>query len=233
MNTDPLTQSNFPSDKAEKAIGYIFKDKNLLITAFTRSSYANEHGVLSNERLEFLGDSVLGLIASEYLYSTGSNEGSLTESKKKMVSSKPLSLVCEKKEYYRYLIMSKGDKKGFSLSNKHVLEDLVEALVGAIYLDGGYECAKRFVCDNIFCDMDATNAFSDYVSVLKEYCEKSKIGIPEYRYTDISTKEQKTFITEIYLNDGLIAKEKADGAISVSKQNAACSALNNLKRKEK
>lgn len=234
MITDKITFDSFPYEDVERSIGHKFTDRSLALTAFTRSSYANEHeGVSSNENLEFLGDAVLGLIVSKYLFGTNCSVGKLTERKKRLVSNKPLAYLCEKKGYYKYLIMGKGDRKTFSLSNKNVLEDLVEAIIAAIYLDGGYAAAEKFVYDNVLSDEHIETLFIDYVSDLKEYCEKQKIGAPEYRYEDLSDKNGSVFRTEVLLNGTLVAESLNSGGESVSKQEASKKALLKLKSEDK
>lgn len=224
--------TNFPFEEVERIIGHVYNDKNLLLTAFTRSSFSNEHkSVESNEKMEFLGDSVLGLIVSEYLYKTNKTEGELTDAKKSFVSNKPLSYVCEKTGLYKYLIMGKGDKKTFSLSNKNVLEDLIEAIICSLYLDGGYNCAKKFVIENVLTE-NVTKVFCDNVTELKEYCEKRKIGLPEYRFFDLSGKNKPAFRTEIFLNGEYLCSAEMAGGENVSKQQASYNALTILKRKD-
>lgn len=226
-------QKDFPAEEVERLIGHRYKDRSLLVTAFTRSSYSNEHkGSNNNEKMEFLGDSVLGLIVSEYLYGEKNTEGELTEAKKRFVSKKPLSYVCEKKGFYKYLIMGKGDQKTFSLSNKNVLEDLVEAIICSLYLDGGYDCAKKFVFDNVLNDGSISEVFFDHVTELKEYCEKIKIGSPEYKFIDVSKPNKPAFKTLVYINGEFICEAVMSGGENVSKQQASEYALTILKRKE-
>lgn len=130
----------------EAAIGYTFCDKALLSEAMTHSSYLNEivdKTRRSNERLEFLGDKVIGLIAGEYFYhTTNLSEGGLTELVKTVVAREPLSVVCDRLDIVSYLICGGSvNRKRLSVKNK---SDIVEAIAGAIYLDGGYAAAREF-----------------------------------------------------------------------------------------
>ena len=232
MNIDYVLPENFPINEAEEAIGYNFSDKALLIKAFTLPSFSNEHpDYTDNDCLEFLGDSALSLIVSEYLYASGGTAGQFTDKKKKIVSSVPLSYVSEKHQFYRFLVMGKGDHKNFSLKNRKILENLFEALVGAIYLDGGYSSAKKFVTDKLLIDDEAQNLFNDYISELKEFLEKRKIT--NVRYISESISQQKSvFKTKLFINDELITEAECEGAEINSRQLASKIALTIIKKGE-
>ncbi len=136
----------FNYNECENLIGYVFNDKNLLLNAFTHSSYANEHKEYkSNERLEFLGDSILGFVITEYLYENldKTDEGKMTVIKQNLVSKKPLSSAIIKKGLQNFLISGEGERKDANLTN--ISENLFEAIVAAIYLDGGISKAKEFI----------------------------------------------------------------------------------------
>lgn len=129
-----------------RKIGYVFKDKALLETCFTHASYANAHGTANNERLEFLGDAVLGFLAAEALFEgTEQDEGRMTELRQKMVSEKPLRAVVESAGLDRYLLCGGKDVAGGK-----AVSSLFEALTAGIYLDGGMEEARRFVQRSLF-----------------------------------------------------------------------------------
>ena len=130
--------------EAEKIIGYKFKDKKLLLKALTHSCYSNEHRVESNERLEFLGDAIIEFIITERLYlEFKSKEGDLSKIRSMIVSEKPLSEAIDKLGLEKCLLKGVGESKT-SISSKAVKCDMFEAIVGAIYLDGGIENAKSF-----------------------------------------------------------------------------------------
>ena len=131
------------SEKIEKIVGYKFKNKKLLTLAFTHSSYANEKRAQSNERLEFLGDSVLELLCTEALYDCFDvSEGELTKYRASLVNEQTLAFVIDELELGGCLLRGKGESKTpVTLAEKC---DLYEAIIGAIYLDGGYVAAKKF-----------------------------------------------------------------------------------------
>lgn len=178
----------FDFKKCEEIIGYSFNDKKLLINAFTHSSFSNEHkDYPSNERLEFLGDSLLGFIISEALYTKSlENEGKLTLKKQALVSKKPLSASMISYGVNEFLLVGEGVRK--EKDNVNLAENLFESLVSAIYLDGGIDCAKKFVYR--FLDVDAVflsrdeNSFIDYKSQLIHIAQKNQLG--EVKFKEVS-----------------------------------------------
>lgn len=136
---------NAEIERAEAIIGYTFRDTSLLVTALTNRSYVNEHGGESNERLEFLGDSVLGLIVAQKLYADRSgNEGALSKEKASIVSREPLSRAVDDMGLMNFYRMGRGAAQGKSHCKEKVRSNLFEAVLGAIYLDGGMESALCF-----------------------------------------------------------------------------------------
>ena len=135
----------FSFDKIEKIIGYKFQNRKLLNTAFVHSSYANEHKVECNERLEYLGDAVLEFIITDKLYSLFNlGEGQLTKYRASLVNEDTLSFIVSELNLDSFLLKGKGEKKN-GIDSKAIKCDLFEAIVGAIYLDSGIEFAKQFV----------------------------------------------------------------------------------------
>ena len=134
---------NFPYTEIEKTIGYAFQDKTLLKQAFTHSTYANAHGGGDNERLEYLGDAVLQLVVTEWQYKEDENakEGELTRERQKLVCGDALDDAVENLNLQKYLLIEGGK----SNVGKKTVSSLFEAVAAAIYLDGGYEQAKRFI----------------------------------------------------------------------------------------
>ena len=131
-------------NEAERIIGYRFKDKKILLKALTHSSYSNEHRVESNERLEFLGDAVIEFIITEKLYlEFKGKEGDLSKIRAMLVSEKPLSESIDKLGLEKCLLKGVGESKN-TISSKAVKCDMFEAIVGAIYIDGGIDNAKQF-----------------------------------------------------------------------------------------
>ena len=143
-------KNNTPSlSGLEKSIGYTFTDKKLLRNALCHSSYANERrseNLPSNERLEFLGDSVLSIITSEYLYLSfpERSEGELSNIRREIVDSASLAAFARRLELGKYMLFGNGEEKNGGRDRTSNLEDAFEALAASMYLDGGFECVKSF-----------------------------------------------------------------------------------------
>lgn len=158
----------------EEKIGYEFKDKTYIQTALTHSSFANEHKEFNyNERLEFLGDSVLGLVVSDYLFRARNDlpEGKLTRLRANVVCEESLSAVARKINLGDHLFLGKGEKASGGSNRNSILADATEAVIAAIYLDGGFDQAKDFILSNlrdtIAKNIDG-NIFRDYKTILQE-----------------------------------------------------------------
>lgn len=134
---------SFPYQEIEKVIGYTFRDKSLLKEAFTHSTYVNAHGGKDNERLEYLGDAVLQLVVTEWQYKEDetANEGELTRERQKLVCGDALDDAVENLNLQKYLLIEGGK----SNVGKKTVSSIFEAVAAAIYLDGGYDDAKRFI----------------------------------------------------------------------------------------
>ena len=175
----------FDIDECENRLGYRFKDKLLLRQSFTHVSYANEHGVKSNENLEYLGDSIVNFIVAEHLYKNypECDEGELTKKRAELVSAKPLSEVMAGMQAGKMMLFGVGELKT-GAENRNILADLFEAVLGAIYLDGGMKEAKKFVSDKLLLvkpKRAKVGAAEDIKSLLQEYVQKKRLGKIEYR----------------------------------------------------
>lgn len=197
----------------EENLRYEFKNKKLLINALTHSSYANEarDGVSSNERLEFLGDSVLSIVVSEYIYKEFNNlpEGELTKLRASLVCEKSLCQFSRELDLGKYLRLGKGEDKGGGRERDSILADAFEAVLAAMYLDGGFNVAKNHVMRFIKNELKHTDdeVFKDYKTALQEIIQKN----PEEFVTYILTKESgpdhdKVFEVEVRLNSNTIGK---------------------------
>ena len=168
----------FSCKPIENKIGYVFKNKNLLKTAFVHSSYANEHKVKSNERLEYLGDAVLEFIVTDKLYNTFNlSEGQLTKYRASLVTESTLAFVIEQLKLDQYLLKGKGEKKN-NIDSKAIKCDLFEAVVGALYLDGGINEAQKFVVEvleTFFDSLKKDGLKNDAKSTLQEMLINQKI----------------------------------------------------------
>lgn len=158
----------------EEKIGYEFKDKTYIQTALTHSSFANEHKEFNyNERLEFLGDSVLGLVVSDYLFRARNDlpEGKLTRLRANVVCEESLSAVARKINLGDHLFLGKGEKASGGSDRDSILADATEAVIAAIYLDGGFDQAKDFILSNLRDTISKNidgNIFRDYKTILQE-----------------------------------------------------------------
>lgn len=160
-------------ESLEKKTGYHFHDKNLLRHAMTHSSYINEkhlRKVDCNERLEFLGDAVLELVSSEYLFFENPEmpEGQMTKQRASMVCEKALAFCARELELGEYLLLGKGEDSTGGRKRESITSDAMEALIGAIYLDGGFANAKEFILKHILNDLEGKRLFYDSKTILQE-----------------------------------------------------------------
>ncbi len=160
-------------ESLEKKTGYHFHDKNLLRHAMTHSSYINEkhlRKVDCNERLEFLGDAVLELVSSEYLFFGNPEmpEGQMTKQRASMVCEKALAFCARELELGEYLLLGKGEDATGGRKRESITSDAMEALIGAIYLDGGFANAKEFILKHILNDLEGKRLFYDSKTILQE-----------------------------------------------------------------
>lgn len=216
----------------EKNIDYEFKNKSLLSQAFTHSSYSNENQTyknLHNERLEFLGDAVLELVFSKILYYKYKNrdEGFLTKRRSKLVCEKSFAYLADKFEISKYLLLGKGEDKTGGREKYSIKADALEAMCGAMYIDGGFDFVFNFINKN-FKDLEYNISkeeedFFDYKSILQEYIHRNKKG--EFKYIlskDEGPAHSKTFYMDVYLNSKLIGtgigKNKKDAEQHAAKE---------------
>lgn len=216
----------FEIEKIEDLIGYRFKNPAYLETAFTHSSYSNEHKAENNERLEFLGDSVLGLIVSDFLFSKtpALAAGKMTNGKQKLVSTVPLSGVIKRLGLGAYLLCGKSLNRD-SLPDS-ILENLCESVIGAIYLDGGLSSAESFVRKFVLCDamLSGSDRVKDYKSELQIYSQKLKTGIPKYELVSKTGPDHAPCFT-VSVKVAGIKTEGIGGCEQKAEQQAAENAL--------
>ncbi len=196
-------------------IGYTFQDVSLLENALTHSSYANEgdRGLSSNERLEFLGDSVLGFItANELFHKDGSAEGELTKLRAAVVCEKALYAYSQQLQVGEFLRLGKGERMSGGAGRPSILADAFEAIVAAIYLDGGLEPATKFVLRFIVAEAQnqRRRQFKDYKTTLQEIIQQNPGEKLEYVLTGASGPDhRKQFTVQVYLNSNSIGTGKA------------------------
>ncbi len=197
----------------EKNLKYNFNNINLLKNALTHSSYANEvrNGTTSNERLEFLGDSVLSIIVSDYIFNNFPKlpEGELTKLRASLVCEKSLCGFSRELDLGKYLLLGKGEEKGGGRERDSILADAFEAVLAAMYLDGGYEIARnhalRFVLREI--EHPEDDVFKDYKTVLQEIIQRNPEETVSYLLVDQTGPDHnKIFTVEVKLNSNTIGK---------------------------
>jgi ribonuclease-3 len=214
----------------ENRINYKFKNKGYLMEALTHSSFANERSknIRCNERMEFLGDSVLSLISSEYLFKTYPDmpEGELTKLKASLVCTDSLSNFAKQIHLGEYLFLGRGEIHTGGADRPSILEDAFESLIAAIYLDGGYDCAKSFVLSFLKPALDNhTVSFSDYKSTLQEVVQQNPDQSVNYVFVGSSGPDHnKMFEVEVHLNSNVIGRGKGKSKKS-AEQAAAKEAL--------
>ncbi len=199
--------NQFDYKRIEKIIHYSFKDKEKLKTAFTHSSYANQHSIESYERLEFLGDSILNFIVADELFKLSQDEeGKLTKWRARLVNSENLSYIIDNLGLAKYILVGDSIKNIGDL--KSVKEDLFESITGAIYIDSSIDKARRFVTRFI----DVASVFKkndvDYKTLLQEKIQ-SKKGSNLVYFTYEDPLEKGRFCAEVYINDVFVARAYA------------------------
>ena len=200
-----LMQLNF--ENLEKEIGYVFKDKLLIKRALTHTSYENEQKINKNghyERLEFLGDAVLELLSSEYIYEKNPDmgEGKMTKLRAAIVCEVSLAKSAEQICLSEYIYLGKGESRTGGRNRDSIVADVMEAVIGALYLDGGISVAREFVRKFILNDIEQKSLFYDAKSNLQEYVQQNKLGIMKYELLDERGPEhKKEFECAVCLDD--------------------------------
>jgi len=199
----------------EKKIGIVFKNKSLLAQAFCHRSYLNENPgfcLEHNERLEFLGDAVLELVVTERLYEMfpGRPEGQLTNLRAALVNAKMLSTVAGELGFNDYLLLSKGETREIGKARQYILANAFEAVMGAIYLDGGYKSAAKLVGNYLMPHLEMimkTGSYKDAKSLFQEKAQEEAGVTPVYKGLDESGPDHdKRFVIGVFLGDECIAQ---------------------------
>lgn len=221
METKNLTE-------LEKNIGYKFNNIKLLQNALTHTSYAYEHGIQSNEKLEFLGDSILEFVSSEYMYNKYLNlkEGQLTKVRATVVCEKSLYKVAIAHDFGEFLYLGKSEIMTEGNKRPAILADSVEAVIAAIFIDGGLEPAKKFIIENLKDDIAVATKHvgqKDYKTVLQEELQKNGEVKIEYKITkETGPDHDKTFEAEVSLNGKKLAegvgKSKKEAEMQAAKK---------------
>ena len=218
----------------EDAIGYRFRNITLLQNALTHSSYANErwhNSLMSNERLEFLGDAILGMTVARYLYQTFPDrpEGELTRMRADMVCEQTLAKVAAKIELGRHLLLGNGEEQGGGRNRNSILADAVESVIAACYLDGGLEAAQCFIEQFILVEVPVKQLHNaDYKTALQELVQQKKNQVLTYTLVGESGPDHdKKFDVEVKLN-GRVIGTGSGSSKKRAEQDAARVALETL-----
>lgn len=208
-------------------IGVVFNDPDLLVSAFLHRSYLNEHREIKlshNERLEFLGDAVLELVVTDFLFNTYPNEdeGDMTAYRAALVNTNSLSEIAKELGMNDYLLLSKGEAKDTGRARQYILANTYESVVGALYLDLGYEAARRFITDTLLAKsakIISTHKQQDPKSFFQEKAQELFSVTPTYKLIEeVGPDHDKKFTVGLYINDDQIAlgtghsKQEAEAA---------------------
>ncbi|MEO6761100.1 MAG: ribonuclease III [Candidatus Saccharimonadales bacterium] len=215
---------------AEEKLGGKFINVDLLVTAFTHRSYVNEHRKTvfeHNERLEFLGDAVLELVTTDFLYRNYSEpEGILTNWRSSLVRTESIGAAAGRLGFEPLLRLSRGEKHGTDRARAQILANSFEAVTGAIYLDKGYDAAKDFITANILSTFDQilkSGSWMDPKSHLQEVVQSQGGSTPQYKVlSEVGPDHEKTFNVGIYVDD--VLKGKGTGPSKQAAQVAAATA---------
>lgn len=221
-------------NELEKRCGYTFQDKNLFHRALTHSSYANEHKkdkAVCNERLEFLGDAVLEVVSSDFLYHKYPEkpEGELSKIRASLVCEPTLAYCAADLELGSYLLLGKGEEATGGRERNSVVSDAMEALIGSIYLDGGFANAKEFVKSFILNDLESKQLFYDSKTILQEVVQAAHKEVVYEIIGESGPEHDKDFIASAKV-DGMFHVTAKGHTKKHAEQHAAYEALVELKK---
>jgi ribonuclease-3 len=222
-------------DDLLNSIGYSFKDEKLLITALTHKSYEvnkTESGDVNNERMEYLGDAVLELVTSDFLYKNykDMSEGEMTKLRASLVCEPALAIDAREIDLQDFIFLGKGEENTGGRNRDSIVSDAFEALIGAIYLDGGMEEATKFICSFVLNDIEHKQKFYDSKTTLQEMVDATNLGILHYEIVKESGPDHnKVFDAVVKLNDEVIGSGTGQTK-KHAEQNAAVDALDRINK---
>jgi len=217
---------------AKQQLGTTFNDLNLLVLAFTHRSYVNEHRKTvseHNERMEFLGDAVLELVVTEFLYNNYSEpEGILTNWRSSLVRTESIGEAAKRSDFEPLLRLSRGEKRGSDRARAQILANTYEAVIGALYIDQGYEAAKKFIAQSLLPTFDKileTGSWMDAKSHLQEKAQAVDSATPVYKVMEEEGPDHdKIFTVGVYVNNKLMGRGVGPSK-QIGQQQAATEAL--------
>jgi len=192
-------------EQFEKKIGYAFKNPEILITALTHSSYSNEkklHKYECNERLEFLGDAVLELVSSGKIFRENPKkpEGDLTRIRASYVCEPTLALCAREIGLGEFILLGRGEDMTGGRDRDSILSDAMEATIGAVYLDGGFSCAEKYVEEFVLKDIEKKKLFYDSKTYLQEIVQREHIALKYVLLQENGPDHNKTFLVGVFIN---------------------------------
>ena len=225
---------------AKEKLGYDFENIDLLVTALTHRSYLNEHKKSAsehNERLEFLGDAVLELVTTDFLFSNYDKpEGILTAWRSALVRTESIGAAGERLGYEKLIRMSRGEKQGSVRARQQILANAFEATTGAIYLDKGYEAAKKYITDNILSTLPQIleeESWRDPKSYLQEISQARDGFTPVYKVlNEDGPDHEKNFTLGVFVGDKKMGEGEGPSK-QIAQQEAARKAIRKYKNNEK
>ena len=222
-------------DDLQNSIEYSFKDEKLLVTALTHKSYivnAPETGDVNNERLEYLGDAVLELVTSDFLFKNYKqmSECEMTKLRASLVCEPALAIDAREIDLQDFIFLGKGEENTGGRNRDSIVSDAFEALIGAIYLDGGMEEATKFICSFVLNDIEHKQKFYDSKTTMQEMVDATNLGSLHYEIVKESGPDHnKVFDAVVKLNDEVIGSGKGQTK-KHAEQNAAVDALNKINK---
>ena len=229
-----MNEKEFPKSLLQERIGYTFRDTALLDQALTHSSYCNENKrqkIESNERLEFLGDSILGMVVAEHLYKNFPDrpEGDLTRMRADMVCETSLAQIADKLNLGKHLLLGNGEEQNGGRQRPSILSDAVEAVLAACFMDGGMAAAESFIRKFVLCKVPETKLHNeDYKTALQELVQQKKDQQISYQpVEEFGPDHDKTFVVEVKLNGAVVGKGKGSSK-KRAEQDAARLAIEKL-----
>ena len=229
-----MPQHNTNLDEFQNRIGYQFNDINMLKNALTHSSYANEiklKKVSNNERLEFLGDAVLELTSSDYIYRNNQmSEGEMSRLRASIVCEPTLAMCARSFGLEKYIMLGKGDELTGGRERDSIISDACEALIGSIYIDGGFANAKEFIEKFILNDLENKKLFYDSKTILQEVVQAHGLDVEYEQISEVGPEHDKTFVVSAKCSD-LFHVQASGHTKKAAQQKAAYEALLLLKKR--